>query len=150
MSAALSQSEGAPTGEAGQALTDQQAHEMAVNIRGAAFAQGAVDWQTVTGITARLLAIANAPRSVRARAAAASVALIRRDERGLLWRGAPVSLETLAAVFDVLSDGKHRGSCPDSPSGHHEWAASEVNPTGSTPVRVPLKNRRCQRCGLQG
>lgn len=136
--------------EALQPLTDLQAHEMAVSIRGETFVPGLVDWAVVTGISERFLSIADVPRSAKARAAAAAVALMRRDAHGLSWRGAPVNLETIAAIFDVLSDGNHRSGCRESPDGYHEWAASEVNPTGSTPVRVPLKNRRCQRCGLQG
>lgn len=131
-------------------LTDLQAHEIAVSICGAAFAPGVIDWEAVRAITESLFAIQDVPRSATARAAAASVALMRRDAQGLSWRGAVVNRETMAAIFDVLSDGKHRGGCPASPDGRHEWAASELNPTGSTPVRIPLKNRRCQRCGLQG
>lgn len=136
--------------EARPTLTDEQAHETAVCIRAEEFAHGAVDWQTVTGITGPVLAIADVPKSAKAKAAAAAVALMRRDKPGLNWRGQSLNLETLAAIFDVLSDGEHRGGCPESPDGHHEWAPSETNPTGTTAVRIPLKNRRCQRCGLQG
>jgi hypothetical protein len=131
-------------------LTDEQAHAMGVSIRAQEFVPGAVDWQSVTGITEPLLAIADVPRSAKAKAAAATVALIRRDDNAVSWRGQRVNLETLAAIFDVLSEGKHRNGCPGSPAGYHEWAPAEVNPTGTTPVRIPMRNRRCQRCGLQG
>lgn len=131
-------------------LTDEQAHETAVSIRAGEFVPGVVDWKTVNGITEPLLAIADVPRTAKAKAAAAAVALIRREENGLSWRGQRVNLETLAAIFDLLSEGKRRGGCPGSPNDQHEWAASEMNPTGTTPIRIPLKNRRCQRCGLQG
>jgi len=131
-------------------LTDQQAHEIAVSIRGTEFSQGAVDWDLVEGIAAPLLAIADVPRMAKARGAAGIVALIRRDVEGMLWRGRRVNPETMAAIFDVLSDARYRDGCPDSPDGRHAWAAAETNPTGTTPVRIPLKNRRCQRCGLQG
>jgi len=131
-------------------LTDEQAHEMGVSVRAGEFVRGIVDWTAVTGITEPLLAIADVPRSAKPRAAAAAVALIRRDASGVSWRGQRVNIETLAAIFDVLSDAKHRGGCPGSDGGYHEWAPAEVNPTGTTPVRIPMKNRRCQRCGLQG
>jgi hypothetical protein len=104
----------------------------------------------VNGITGPVLAIADVPRTAKARAAAGAVAVIRKDGEGMYWRGQPVNPETVAAIFDVLSDGKYRSGCPDSPDGHHDWAAGETNPTGTSPVRIPLKNRRCQRCGLQG
>jgi hypothetical protein len=123
---------------------------MGVSVRAAEFAHGIVDWTAVTGITEPLLAIADVPKSAKPRAAAAAVALIRRDAGGVSWRGQRVNLETLAAIFDVLSDGKFRDGCAGSPGGYHEWAPEEVNPTGTTRVRIPLKNRRCQRCGLQG
>jgi hypothetical protein len=123
---------------------------MAVCIRAQESAPGSVDWNTVHAITAPLLAVTDVPRTARAKAAAAAVALIRRDERHLVWRGSPVNLETMVAIFDVLSDGKHRGGCPGSSNGNHEWAPSETNPVGTTPIRIPMKNRRCQRCGLQG
>ena len=131
-------------------LTDQEAHAIAVSIRGTEFAPEAVDRKLVQGITEPLLAIVDVPRTARARAAAGAVALIRKGGPDMLWRGLRVNPETMAAIFDVLSDGKYRHGCPDSPDGHHEWAGAEVNPTGSSPVRIPLKNRRCQRCGLQG
>jgi hypothetical protein len=131
-------------------LTDEQAHEMGASVRSGEFVHGIVDWTAVSGITEPLLAITDIPRSAKPRAAAAAVALIRRDVSGVSWRGQRVNIETLAAIFDVLSDGKHRGGCPGSADRYHEWAPAEVNPTGTTPVRIPMKNRRCQRCGLQG
>jgi hypothetical protein len=137
-------------GQPGPPLTDEQAHDLGASVRAGEFVHAAVDWTAVTGITEPLLAMTDIPRSAKPRAAAAAVALIRRDASGVSWRGQGVNIETLAAIFDVLSDGQHRGGCPGSDGGYHEWAAAEVNPTGTTPVRIPLKNRRCQRCGLQG
>ena len=131
-------------------VSDQQAHEIAVSIRGSDFAPGSVDWDVVHGITAPVLAIADVPRTAKSRAAAGAVAVIRKDGEGMYWRGQRVNPETVAAIFDVLSDGRYRNGCSDSPNGHHDWAAAETNPTGNSPVRIPLKNRRCQRCGLQG
>jgi hypothetical protein len=135
--------------QVGPPLTDEQAHELAVSIRAGEFAPGVVDWKTVDGIIEPLLAIADVPPTAKAKAAAAAVALMRRQGDALAWRGQQVNPETMAAIFDRLSEGKRRGGCPGSPDGHHAWAASEINPTGTTPVRIPLKNRRCQRCGLQ-
>src|SRR5689334_21072687 len=92
-------------------LTDQQAHAIAVSIRGTEFPQGAVDWDLAQGITVPLLAIADIPRMAKARGAAGVVALIRRDAEGMQWRGQRVNPETMAAIFDELSDGKYRHGC---------------------------------------
>jgi hypothetical protein len=131
-------------------LTDQEAHEIAMSIRGTEFPPEPVDRKLLQGITEPLLAIADVPRAAKARAAAGAVAIIRKGGDDMLWRGQRVNPETMAAIFDVLSDGKYRTGCPDSPDRYHIWAAADINPTGSSPVRIPLKNRRCQRCGLQG
>jgi hypothetical protein len=131
-------------------LSNRQSHEIAVSIRGAEFAPSAVDWTLVQEITAPVLAISDVPTTAKSRAAAGAVAVIRKADGSMHWRGQPINPETLAAIFDVFSDGKHRKGCPGSPDGHHEWAAAETNPTSTSPIRIPLKNRRCQRCGLQG
>jgi hypothetical protein len=129
-------------------LTDSEAHEMVVSIVGADFPFGTVDWQTVSGIAAPLLATPYPP--TKAKAAASMVSLIRKNIRGMMWRGQVVNPETMAAIFDALSEGEHRGKCSESANGYHMWASPELNPIGSTPIRIPLKNKRCQCCGLQG
>jgi hypothetical protein len=131
-------------------LSDQQAHSIALSIRGAEFEPSAVDWNLVQELTAPVLAITDVPRTAKSRATAGAVAVIRKGGGSMHWRGQLVNPETVAAIFDVFSDGKHRKGCPGSPDGRHQWAAAETNPTGTSSVRIPPKNRRCQRCGLQG
>src|SRR6266487_6406690 len=92
-------------------ITDQEAHELAVSVYAAEFAGGSVDWSAVGEITRPLLAVVDVPRTARPRAAAAALALMRRSGGGLSWRGQHLNLESVAAIFDVLSDGTRRGGC---------------------------------------
>jgi hypothetical protein len=131
-------------------ITDHEAHALAVSVYAADFARGSVDWGPVGEITGPLMAVIDVPQRAKPKAAAAAVGLMRRSGGGLTWRGQRLNLETITAIFDVLSDGAHRGGCPGAERGHHEWAAAAVTPAGTPSIQIPPKNKRCQRCGLQG
>jgi hypothetical protein len=130
-------------------LSADAAHSVAAFLRGVDdFPQGTIDWLAVGRLEGGLARTdvrrreGTAPMlPERARRAAETRRAIRTGDRPILFEQ-PVSYETLAAAYYILTAGQYRQECPNqtSPQGRHRWRFA-VGEAGGKRTQV------CDFCG---
>ena len=113
--------------------SEELSRQVAIHLRGADdFPHGSIDWLAVGQLGGHLsrssgsLGWPDTPPP-RAKAALAARRAILTRERPKL-RDAPVSFETLGAVYFILTAGQFRKECANylSPRGKHRWRLTEM------------------------
>jgi hypothetical protein len=132
-------------------LSLEQARAVVAHLRGSQdFPQGIIDWLAVGRLGGGLAHTdvrrheGTAPMlPLRAQTAAGIRRAIISGERPLNF-DTPVSYETLATVYYILTAGQFRQECPNqtSPQGRHRWRFAEMDAAG---VRMQV----CDFCGDQ-